>query len=196
MAEHACSKRVVVGATETTNGCIKYECGCNEYRVEKYFPKAAAAKIEMNGYYYLTLDDALYVAEGGETITLHGTVVGEGLVIEKDITINFNGNIFVASTAVEGTVAAVKIAEGAEVTFIGNGGLDVLTANNTAFGILVLNEGKLTTIGGVKLNGKYLYNGTESWVVYNAGNGAAELSAETIITPSLMGGANKTNFPV
>ena len=187
---------MVVGATETTKGCIKYECECNEHIVEKYFPKAAAANIEMNGYYYLTLDDALYVAEGGETITLHGTVVGEGLVIEKDITINFNGNIFVASTVVEGTVATVKIAEDAEVTFIGNGGLDVLTMNRSAFGILVLNEGKLTTIGDVKLNGKYLYNGTESWVVYNAGNGAAELSAETIITPSIMGGANKTNFPV
>ena len=183
LAEHTFNTRVVVGATDSVNGCIKHECECGEYIVEKYF-RATAAKVEMNGAYYLTLADALDVAVGGETITLLNTVVGEGLVINKNVTINFNGYKYVVSSVAEG-IAAIKIT--AEVKLVGNGGgFSILTRTRSAFGILILNEGTLTT-ENVVLNGNELYHQAEgqlpeSWVVYNGENATADLSGAEVKT--------------
>ena len=194
MAEHTFNIRVVVGATDSVNGCIKHECECGEYIVEKYF-RATAAKVEMNGAYYLTLADALDVAVGGETITLLNTVVGEGLVINKNVTINFNGYKYIVNSVAEG-IAAIKIT--ADVKLIGNGGgFSVLTKSRAAFGILILNEGTLTT-ENVILNGNELYHQyegqpAESWVVYNEDGAKAIFNAGTKILTSWRSNGHSTN---
>ena len=82
------------------------------------------------------------------------------------------------------------------VTFTGNGGgLYILKANRDNVDTLILNEGILTT-ENVVLCGQMLYEGTESWVVYNAEGAEATFKAGTSIVTSVKGTGHETNSQV
>ena len=128
-------------------------------------------------------------------IKLLKTVVGEGLVIDKNVTINFNGYKYIVKSVAEG-IAAIKIT--ADVKLVGNGGgFSLLTASRSAFGILILNEGTLTT-ENVLLNGNELYHQAEgqlpeSWVVYNEDGAKAIFKEGTKIQTSWRSNGHSTN---
>jgi len=191
---HAVKEAIVVGATEEANGYTKHVCKCGEIiSTDNYFYKESAKVRLGEDQYFRTLKDALDAADPGATITLLDIVIGEGLIIDKNVTIDFNGNSYVAKTAIGDTKAAIKINEGAKVTIKGSGVLDLLTANRENFGVLILNKGELTT-DNIVLNGTWLYNGNESWVVKNEGNEAtATFNAGTEILTSAEGNGNTVN---
>ena len=82
---------------------------------------------------YESLVAAYNAAEAGETITLTKDVTDNGAVINKDITLDFNGKTY---TITEGN--SLEIAEGGVLTIVEEGGMNI-----AGEGKLVINGGQL-----------------------------------------------------
>ncbi len=115
---------------------------------------------------YLTLADAVEAAQAGQTITVLNNIEEDGLIIDKDITIDLNG----FSYTIEGTVGSVntktnglQLLKGNTIT-IKNGTISSKTAK-----ILVQNYANLT-LENVTLDGSELQGNTPYSLSNNSGN--------------------------
>jgi len=182
---HGCNHSIetVVGATTETNGYVLHECVCGESYKDGYFTWSKGVAV-VDGYYFRTLQDAInYAAGSNAEITLLKDSVGAGLEIEGDVTINFADYYYSASAPVEGTNAAMKIAQDATVTLTGNGE-GKLSAHYTYradFNTLIVNEGTLV-VDGAMLYGKNLDKADECYIV--TGNTAEFLSGTVVVNNS------------
>ena len=116
-----------------------------------------AAVAVVGGTEYATLAEAVDVAGEGATVTLLKDAEGAGIVINKDITIDFGGNTYALTEPVgsTGTVSnGFQILKDNDVT-LKNGTLEVAEDAADAFYILVQNYADLT-VEGMKLDGTNL----------------------------------------
>ena len=133
---------------------------------------------------YGSLQDAYNAAEDGDVITITNDTKGPGLVIDKDVTIDFNGKTYsftegVGSTGTESN--GFQILAGNTVT-LKNGSLNVAAEAANKFYILVQNYADLT-IDGMHLDGTYL----DKWIsqyqdsyVLSNNSGEVNISNSTI----------------
>ncbi|MBO5956361.1 MAG: T9SS type A sorting domain-containing protein, partial [Bacteroidales bacterium] len=124
---------------------------------------------------YLSLTDAVEAVQNGETITLayrENSYNGNGIVINKSITIDFNGKTYSVNKAVGSTGTesnGFQILAGNTVT-LKNGTLNVASNSGSQFYILVQNYANLT-VEGMNLDGtlldKYSKTDGDSYVLSN-----------------------------
>ena len=124
---------------------------------------------------YLSLTDAVEAAQNNETITLayrEDSYNGNGIVINKSITIDFNGKTYSINKAVGSTGTesnGFQILAGNTVT-LKNGTLNVASNRGSQFYILVQNYANLT-VEGMNLDGtlldKYSKTDGDSYVLSN-----------------------------
>ena len=124
---------------------------------------------------YLSLTDAVEAAQNNETITLayrEDSYNGNGIVINKSITIDFNGKTYSVNKAVGSTGTesnGFQILAGNTVT-LKNGTLNVASNRGSQFYILVQNYANLT-VEGMNLDGtlldKYSKTDGDSYVLSN-----------------------------
>ena len=124
---------------------------------------------------YLSLTDAVEAAQNNETITLayrEDSYSGNGIVINKSITIDFNGKTYSINKAVGSTGTesnGFQILAGNTVT-LKNGTLNVARNRGSQFYILVQNYANLT-VEGMNLDGtlldKYSKTYGDSYVLSN-----------------------------
>ena len=117
-----------------------------------------------------TLAEAVAAAKDDETVKLLKSVEGSGIVIDKDITIDFGGNTYTFTTPAVGstgtTTLGFQILQGNEVTLT-NGRLQVSAAYDKSYAVLIQNYADLT-ITDMVLDGTQLdrFNGYDySYVV-------------------------------
>ncbi len=132
------------------------------------------AVVRIGDEYYNTMADAYAAANDGDVLVLLKNIADRGLLIEKDITIDFAGYIWTTKYPISGTTYAMKIAAGAEVTLKSTGATGRLQNNASEelivrFDTLIYNEGTLN-VENMKLNGLNLMRGDTSYTVYNAGS--------------------------
>ena len=133
---------------------------------------------------YGSLQDAYNAAEDDDVITITNNTSGPGLVIDKNVKIDFNGKTYsftegVGSTGTESN--GFQILAGNTVT-LENGGLNVAEEAADKFYILVQNYADLT-IDGMHLDGTYL----DKWIaqyqdsyVLSNNSGKVKISNSTI----------------
>ncbi len=133
---------------------------------------------------YGSLQDAYNAAEDDDVITITNNTSGPGLVIDKNVTIDFNGKTYsftepVGSTGTESN--GFQILAGNTVT-LKDGGLNVAEEAADKFYILVQNYADLT-IDGMTLDGTYLDKWisqySDSYVLSN-NSGEVNISNSTI----------------
>ena len=121
----------------------------------------AVTMIESNGYTFNesfnSLSAALAAAQSGGTITLLKDVTGAGLVIEKPITIDFNGKAYAFESGVgDDEKCGFEIPEANTVT-LKKGSLEISESATDSFYAVIENLGDLTlqdmTIGGTNAEG-------------------------------------------
>ncbi len=133
---------------------------------------------------YGSLQDAYNAAEDDDVITITNSTSGPGLVIDKDVTIYFNGKTYsftegVGSTGTESN--GFQILAGNTVT-LRNGGLNVADEAADKFYILVQNYADLNieymTLDGTYLD-KWIEQYNDSYVLSN-NSGEVNISNSTI----------------
>ncbi len=126
--------------------------------------------------YFTTLNDAAEAAEAGGTVEMLIDMEGPGLVIDKDLTIDFGGFTYsftegVGSTGTESN--GLQILTGSNVT-LKNGTLEVAEAAAELFYILVQNYADLTvtdmTLDGTNLDKWSATDGDSYTLSNNSGN--------------------------
>lgn len=136
---------------------------------------------------YNTLAEAVEAATGGQTITLLRDAEGSGVIIDKDITINFGGFAYTfVSPAVGSTgtpTQGFQILKDNTVT-LQNGTLNVAEDARTAFAMLIQNYAKLTvsdmTLDGDNLDRYTIKDYDYSYVLSN-NSGEVSIKGETNI---------------
>ena len=121
----------------------------------------AVTMIESNGYTFNesfnSLSAALAAAQSGGTITLLKDVTGVGLVIEKPITIDFNGKAYAFESGVGDDEKCGFEIPAANTVTLKNGTLEILESTTDSFYAVIENLGDLTlqdmTIGGTDAEG-------------------------------------------
>ena len=143
----------------------------------------AAARI--GNVYYATLTNAVASAEAGETVTLLADAVGAGMVIDKDISIDFGGYTYSFNEGVgsSGTPSnGFQILQGSNVT-LRNGALKVAEGSADRFYILVQNYANLTVtdmmLDGTNLDKWSLTDG-DSYTLSN-NSGTVNITGNTTI---------------
>ena len=163
--------------TVTTNVAdykVVYADGAYKVIAKDYVAQVGEAKFE-------TLAEA-YAA--GNVINILKDVTGPGLVIEKNLTINFNGYKYSFNEAV-GTARkynGLEVKNGYVVT-LENGTLNVAPEAADKFYTIIQNDGTLT-LNSMNLDGTYLdiwADGGDSYVLY-ATNGSVTVNGESNIT--------------
>ena len=141
---------------------------------------------EINGVKYETLAEAVAAANAGETVKLIADAKGEGLVINKDITIDFDGFVYEITTPVgsTGTVSnGLQLLKGNNVT-LKNGTLKVADDAKSDFYILVQNYTNLTVtdmvLDGTNLDKYSLTDGDSYTLSNNCGNVAIDGKTDII----------------
>ena len=139
-------------------------------------PPAETCVAEVNGTKYETLAAAVAAAAPGETVKLLGNASGAGVVINKDITIDFGGFTYtftegVGSTGTESN--GFQILAGNTVTLT-NGTLNVADGSADKFYTLIQNYANLTvtdmTLDGTNLD-KWAFTDGDSYTLsINSGN--------------------------
>ena len=121
---------------------------------------------------YDTLAQAVEAANDGETVKLIADAEGEGLVIDKDITIDFDGYTYTVTTPVGSTGTAsngLQLLKGNNIT-LKNGTLKVADTAKAEFYILVQNYANLTVtdmlLDGTNLD-KYSSTDGDSYTLSN-----------------------------
>ena len=115
----------------------------------------SASIAKVGNEYYQSLQAAVDAAQAGETVTLLGDATGAGVVINKDITIDFGGNIYTVNQAVgsSGTeTLGFQILKDNDVTLM-NGKLTSTTpvVEGKEVKMLIQNYANLT-LSGMNLN--------------------------------------------
>ena len=117
----------------TTNYTFTYrhfaEIGSLTIPEKIYFESQSVAQIGDTK--YTSLAEAVEAAQDGETVTLLKDTEGRGIVIDKDITIDFNGKTY---TITEGN--SIEVVEGGVLTVVETGGMNLA-------GQFILNGGQL-----------------------------------------------------
>lgn len=152
---------------------------------ESSFTEPATDVASVNGVGYASLAKAVANANAGDTVTLLCDAAGEGMVIDKDITIDFSGYTYTVTTPV-GSACTVsnglQLLEGNNIT-LKNGTLKVADDAAAEFYILVQNYANLTvtdmTLDGTNLDKWSLTDG-DSYVLSN-NSGAVEVNGNTTI---------------
>lgn len=168
----------VVGATISSKGYTVYTCTvCGDTYYDDYTDKILPIAI-IGTTPYFTLKEAVEAAQPGDVIIIcRSQKVGEGVYIDKDLTIDFNGCYYSMDKAVEG--AAMVITRGTTVT-LKNGKPNkeaklLITYSNadgicsTAFTNLIKNYGTLY-VEDVLLNGGNTNAEPETSTIYNEGD--------------------------
>ena len=148
---------------------VIYEDGA--YKLNAVVAKIGDAKV--NNVLYPTLADAYNNAAEGSTITLLRDAQGAGIVIDKDVTIDFNGHAYTFSELGVGsgtlTSNGFQILKGNNVT-LKNGTLNVAEAMKAEYYILVQNYANLNvlnmTLDGTNLD-KWSTKDGDSYVLSN-----------------------------
>lgn len=108
--------------------------------------------------YYTTLADAVSEAEAGQTVELLRNAEGSGVIIDKDISINFGGYTYTFTTPAVGSTGTetlgFQIKKGNSVT-LSNGKLQVSSVNQNDYAMLIQNYANLTVVD-MTLDGTYL----------------------------------------
>ena len=113
---------------------------------------------EVGGFQFLSLEEAYRYAKAGETIKVINNVEGEGLVINKNVTIDFNGKTYSFTEGVGSgdlTSNGFQILEGNDVV-LKNGTLKVADEAAEKFYILVQNYADNLTVENMTLDGTNL----------------------------------------
>ena len=140
---------------------------------------------------YGSLQDAYNAAEDDDVITITNNTSGPGLIIDKDVTIDFNEKTYsftegVGSTGTESN--GFQILAGNDVT-LENGGLNVAGSAKANFYILVQNYADLTiedmNLDGTNLD-KWSATDGDSYVLSN-NSGNVSITGNTIITANDQG---------
>ena len=134
---------------------------------------------------YPSLQAAVDDAEEGSTVTLLSDASGAGVVIDKNITIDFNGKTYALTSGVGSTgteTNGFQLLQGNTVT-LKNGTLQVAAENKDAFYILVQNYADLIvedmTLDGTNLD-KYSGTDGDSYTLSN-NSGTVSITGETNI---------------
>ena len=150
----------------TTNYTFTYrhfaEIGSLTVPVNIYFESQSVAKIGDTK--YTTLAAAVEAAQDEETVTLIKDAEGTGIVIDKDITIDFNGKTY---TITEGN--SIEVVEGGVLTVVETGGMNLA-------GQFIINGGQLYhNIAGINAIVKKTFAPQSYWNTISAPivNGAA-----------------------
>ena len=155
--------------------------------LEKYLAlecvKKYDAKVGEN--YYETLAAAVEDAQDGATVELLNDATGAGIVIDKDLTIDFGGNTYTFNGGAVGSSNTksngFQIMKGKNVT-LQNGALNVAEAAKGEFYILIQNYANLA-VEGMNLDGtnldKYSATDGDSYVLSN-NSGTVNVAASTI----------------
>ena len=151
--------------TFTSNGNLGY---ATPISIEFITPVAKIGDV-----YYNTLASAVEAAQDKETITLLKDVEGSGVVINKNVTINFGGFTYTFTTPAVGSTGTTsngfQILKGNDVT-LQNGTLNVADANKGDYYILIQNYANLNvtnmTLDGTNLD-KYSTTDGDSYVLSN-----------------------------
>ncbi len=136
---------------------------------------------------YSTLADAVEAAEDGQTVTLLQSTQGSGIVIDKDVTINFGGFTYTFNgnpVGSNGTVSnGFQILKDNNVTLT-NGTLNVLEDYSSSYYILIQNYANLTVedmlLDGTNLD-KYSTTDGDSYTLSN-NSGNVNIIGNTTIT--------------
>ena len=119
---------------------------------------------ETNGVKFDNLQEAVNAAQSGGTVTLTNSSTGSGAVIDKDITIDFNGKTY---TITEGN--SIEVVEGGVLTVVETGGMNLA-------GQFIINGGQLYhNNDGVMATVKKTFTPQSYWNTISApiGGGAA-----------------------
>ena len=117
----------VVSPTFDAEGYTKHTCSVCKDTYNDNYVAALVAVAKVGDTRYQTLAAAVAAAESGATVTLMTDATGEGVVIDKNITIDFNGKTYTFNKAV-GSAGTVTL------------GFQILKDNN-----VVLKNGTLTS---------------------------------------------------
>lgn len=136
---------------------------------------------------YDTLAEAVTNAEEGGVVTLLKSVEGTGIVIDKDITIDFSGYTYTFTTPAVGskgtTTNGFQILKDNTVT-LKNGRLGVAAANKTEYTMLIQNYANLTVtdmiLDGTNLDRHTIKDYNYSYVMSN-NSGTVKLNGSTSI---------------
>jgi len=135
---------------------------------------------------YMTLAAAVEAAEPGATVTLLSDCSGAGVVVNKDITIDFGGYTYTLTAPVGSTGTAsngLQLLKNNNVT-LKNGTLTVAEENKSQFYILVQNYANLTvadmTLDGTNLD-KWSTTDGDSYTLSN-NSGTVAITGATNIT--------------
>ena len=139
---------------------------------------------EVNGTKYETLAAAVDAAESGATVTLLGNASGAGVVIDKDVTIDFGGHTY---TFTEGVGSTGTPSNGFQLlsgnVTLKNGKLEVAEESKSLFYILVQNYTNLNvvdmTLDGTNLD-KWSTTDGDSYTLSN-NSGTVNVTGETNI---------------
>ena len=144
------------------------------------------AKIGDN--YFTTLAAAVEAATAGQTITLLKDAEGSGVVINKSLTIDFNGKTYTFTSPAVGSPGTVSqgfhIEKGNKIT-LKNGTLNVAETAGEDFAMLIQNYADLT-ITDMTLDGDHLDRNNYSYVLsVNCGdvliNGSTSILANEVV---------------
>ena len=134
-----------------------YSHGSFKDPIKIYFNSDDIAKIGETK--FPTLAAACEAAQDGETVTLIKDATDNGAVINKDITLDFNGKTY---TITEGN--SIEIAEGGVLTVVEEGGMNI-----AGEGKLVINGGQLYhSIEGVNATVKKTFTPQSYWNTISA----------------------------
>ncbi len=166
---------------------VVYCSVCNEElsREPKTIDQLTGAVAEIDGTYYATLAEAVANAKDGAIITLLKSVKGSGVVIDKNITIDFGGYTYTFTTPAVGskgtTTLGFQILQNNTVV-LKNGKLEVSVENKKDYAMLIQNYADLT-ITGMILDGTQLdrFNGYNYSYVVSVNCGTVLIENTTII---------------
>ena len=156
-----------------------YECACGHSYKDNFGNKLVAAYAKIGNTLYASLQEAINAAKENDIVVLTKNVKNATTLFvpaDKKLTIDLQGFYYAVTQVQQG--AAMVIAEGAEVTLIGNGSskLQAEYSGRNDFVCVVNNGGKLT-VSGVNLNGNNLVESAA--VILNTGD--LTLNAGTIL---------------
>ena len=155
------------------------------YVINFYTPVTGDA--EVNNVVYPTLAEAYANAAEGSTITLLRDAQGAGIVIDKDVTINFNGHAYTFVSPAVGSngtkTLGFQILKDNDVTLT-NGTLNVAAEAGESFAMLIQNYADLT-LTDMTLDGDNLNRNNYSYVLSNNSgevliNGATSIIANVV----------------
>ena len=178
----------IVGATISERGYSVYTCTvCGDTYLDDYVDKILPIVIIGNVPYF-SLKEAVEAAEAGDTLIIcRSQKLGEGVYIDKDLTIDFHGCYYSIDKAYN--AAALEIAYGVTVTLKNSkpekeAKLSIAYSNSEGvcavnFDNLIKNYGTLL-VENVVLNGTNTHGATTTSTIFNAGT--IELGIGTVVT--------------